>query len=441
MPLKDLLPLVGVIVGALLTLLTGQLGQWLASRRDEKKAIARALSDLLEIRLRLLAVPKIPELLAKHFPIPPEAHTAMKIVFTRLIPPDVDIGKRYGEAVTLVAACDPILGFRLRSQDIASPLLDTLRQLAFADGASSAAAFANVETELMGHLKPHLDELIKEVAWLHGWSTWWKVRSRLNRPMELPEGFIEALKAQLPQLSQGQAEAPKQPAEVPQLAMPAGFPEATLEAITNRVILKMKNPSAELDSFCGAKNGMRFRLRACADYAAGFTQSVQKFADAPSVEERYKQETFLFAFFVSGTAVLDSFSMLMYVAAAQIRPVEFPMQKPGQIKRINCRTAADQFQRAFPNEPLTTALKDLVADPCFEEWDTFRNVLAHRAAPRRDLFMSAGGSAPDPAAGWRIDPQGTVKIDVNLTPSRLAWLVGWVAALLAAADQFTQKHF
>lgn len=439
MPVKDLLPLVGVIVGALLTLLTGQLGQWLASRRDEKKAIARALSDLLEIRLRLLAVPKIPELLAKHFPIPPEAHTAMKIVFTRLIPPDADIGKRYGEAVTLVAACDPILGFRLRSQDIASPLLDTLRQLAFADGPSSAAAFANVETELMGHLKPHLDELIKEIAWLHGWSTWWKVRRRLNRPMELPAGFMEALKAQLPQLGQGPAEPQKQPAIVPQLAMPAGFPEATLDAMTNRVALKMKNPSAELDMFGGAKNGIRFRLRACADYSGGFTESVQKFGDAPSVDERYKQETFLFAFFVNGTAVLDSLSMLIYVAAAQIKPSEFPMQTSAQIKRINCKSVAEHLERDFPAEALTITLKDLINDPLFHQWYEYRNVLAHRAAPGRTLYLSTGASVPD-AADWRINTTGT-KIDVNLTPPRLAWLVGRVAMLLAAADQFTQKHF
>jgi hypothetical protein len=439
MQLKDLLPLVGVIVGALLTLLTGQLGQWLASRRDEKRAIARALSDLLEIRIRLLAVPKIPELLAKHFPIPPEAHTAMKIVFTRLIPPDADIGKRYGDAVTLVAACDPILGFRLRSQDIASPLLDTLRQLAFADGPSSAAAFANVETELMGHLKPHLDELIKEIAWLHGWSTWWKVRRRLDRPMELPEGFMEALKAQLSQLGRGQAEPQKQPATVPQLAMPAGFPEATLEAITSRVILKMKNPSAELDSFGGAKNGMRFRLRACADYAAGFTQSVQKFGDAPPVEERYKQETFLFTFFVSGTAVLDSLSMLIYIAAAQIRPSEFPMQKR-QIKGINCKSVAAHLERAFPSEALTLALKQLIIDPRFHEWSEFRNVLAHRAVPGRTLYLSTGGSASDKPADWRVDTTG-VKIDENLAPPRLAWLVGRLATLLAAADEFTTNHF
>jgi hypothetical protein len=209
MQLKDWLPLIGVAVGAVLGWLLSQLGQWFVARREEKKAIARALSELLEIRLRLLAIPKIVELLSRHFPVPPEAQTAIKIAFVRLFPADVDLGKRYGEAVSLVAACNPILGFRLRSQDLASPLLDTLRQLAMADSPAAAAGLTKLEAELMGHLKPHLERLLREMAWMHGWTTWWHVRRLLQRPMEIPEGFLETLKSQFPQVSQGAPETGK----------------------------------------------------------------------------------------------------------------------------------------------------------------------------------------------------------------------------------------
>ena len=174
--LKDLLPLIGVLVGTILGWLLGQVGQWFVTRREEKRAIARVLSELLEIRLRLLAIPKVLDVLSQHFPIPPEAQTGIKLVFSRLFPLDKDMGQRYSEAVSLVAASNPLLGYRLRSQDMVSPWLDTLRQLAANDGTTSAALFAKLDEELLGHLRTHLEKLLKELAWMHSGSTWWAMR-------------------------------------------------------------------------------------------------------------------------------------------------------------------------------------------------------------------------------------------------------------------------
>jgi hypothetical protein len=197
MQLRDWLPLVGVVAGTVLGWVLSQIGQWFLARREEKKAVARALSELLEIRFRLLVIPRVAELLSQHYPITADGQTAIKIAFTRLFPADADIGKRYAEAVSLVAACNPILGFKLRSQDLASPLLDTLRQLSLADGPNAAAAFARIEDELMGHLRPNLERLLREIAWMHGLTTWWRVRRLLARPMEVPQGFLESMKGHL----------------------------------------------------------------------------------------------------------------------------------------------------------------------------------------------------------------------------------------------------
>lgn len=202
MQLKDWLPLIGVVVGVALGWFLTQLGQWLVLRREEKKAISRALSELLEIRHRFLAIPKAVEFLSQHFPIPPDGQMAMKVALARLFPPDVDLAKRYGEAVSLVAGCNPILGFRLRSQDLVSPLFDTLRQMALADSQASIALLSKLERELMGQLKPHLEQLLRELAWMHGSMTWWDVRCLLKRPLEIPESLLQSLKAGLPPLEQ-----------------------------------------------------------------------------------------------------------------------------------------------------------------------------------------------------------------------------------------------
>jgi hypothetical protein len=199
MQVKDWLPLVGVVVGAVLGWVLTQLTQWMLVRRDEKKAIARALSDLLEIRHSLLAVSKAVEFLSSHLSMPRELQTPMKVVLTQLLPAESDLPKRYAESVTLVAASNPLLGFRLRSQDAASPLLHRLRAIAISDtGPSSAAILANLEPELLKHLNQHFECLIKELGWMHGWITWWRVGRQLKRPFEVPDALLDSLKAGLP---------------------------------------------------------------------------------------------------------------------------------------------------------------------------------------------------------------------------------------------------
>lgn len=41
----------------------------------------------------------------------------------------------------------------------------------------------------------------------------------------------------------------------------------------------------------------------------------------------------------------------------------------------------------------------------------------------------------------KIGSAANLKIDANLTPPRLAWLVHTLSGLVMAADTFAQKHF
>ena len=202
MPPKDWLPLIGVVVGAVLGWVFNQLAQWLVVRRDEKRAIGRAVADLLEIRLRLLVIPKAVEVLSKKFSIRLQDQAVLKVVLTQLFPTDDDLGKRYGEAVTLVAAANPILGFRLRSQDIVSPLLHQMRTIALSDSAG-VSLFSQFEEKFIGHLKPHLEGLIRQTAWAHGVVTWVRALRILRRPLEIPDTLMESLTTLQPGQARG----------------------------------------------------------------------------------------------------------------------------------------------------------------------------------------------------------------------------------------------
>jgi hypothetical protein len=193
--LKDWLPLAGVALGWGLN----QGGQWLIFRRDERKAIGRALADLLEIRHRLLAIPKAVEAMSAKLGMPTGAQAPMKVAFGVLFPSDQGLTKRYEEAVNLVAGTNPILAYRLRSQDLIGPFLHQIRALALQDGPQSVTMFATVEDHLYRQLTPHLERLIRELAKQHGWRTWRETSRRLTEPFEAPEELWEGLRGVIPQ--------------------------------------------------------------------------------------------------------------------------------------------------------------------------------------------------------------------------------------------------
>jgi hypothetical protein len=225
------------------------------------------------------------------------------------------------------------------------------------------------------------------------------------------------------------------------LVLPSSFPDGVFEAVKGRIGTKVPSSSSAWGHLSGGHNGVRYRLRACADYSEEFTQSVQRFGDSPPADKRYQQERQLFGFFLSGYAVLDSFSFFLYFAAAHLQPSHFPTQLLGHIKSISCKSTPAAFAKAFLGEDITAALNAVLAEQMFKDWDAYRNVLAHRAAPGRLIYASVGSSAPDPAADWKIGSAASLKIDASLTPPRLAWLVHTLSGLVVAADTFTQKHF
>jgi hypothetical protein len=223
----------------------------------------------------------------------------------------------------------------------------------------------------------------------------------------------------------------------PRLALPSGFPDDLFEAVKDRILAKMPSSSLERDQLGGGHSGVRYRLRACADYSKDFVKCVQRAGNAPPPEDRYQQERQLFGFFVSGIAALDSFNFFLYFTAAYVQPDRFPTQKP---RDITLKQTAEALGKVFPDEKITSSLIDLVKDDRFKEWKTFRNILAHRSAPGRMMYKSFESSLPDPAADWKIDPTGNLKIDVNLMPPRLDWLIGTLAGLVVAVDRFTQNY-
>lgn len=147
-----------------------------------RRAISKALADLLEIRHQIKTMEHIFHILNHRLKLPQSNWASIYPFIENIWPDSNDIHKRYNDAVNLISSVNPILGFRLRSKDELTPLLKRSRQQLLSQDPSAATVWPQFESTLIDWVKPHLDEMILELAKAHGWRTWWKIREDLKRP-------------------------------------------------------------------------------------------------------------------------------------------------------------------------------------------------------------------------------------------------------------------
>ncbi len=161
-----------------------EVGRAFELRREGRRAIAEVLTDLMEIRHNLLAIEKLRDVLSTTLRVPADRLPPVQDWIEPWLPDAKKFAERYEEGVRALARADPILAYRLRSHAIIRPALADLRKLAIAGG-EPPNLWGRIERSLVGIVGPHLDELILEVARLHGWITWVRVRHLIRKPLAL----------------------------------------------------------------------------------------------------------------------------------------------------------------------------------------------------------------------------------------------------------------
>ena len=180
----------GIAIGWILQ----EASPYLKARRERKKAIALALTDLWEIQYRLAGVHIVLTRLESLGEVPPLVKAQLWVAVEQLLLPDsAELHKRYTESVTTLASLDPVLGFRLRSKDVVPRVFAFLNSVA-AQNAEAATLWFRVQGPLMGEADKDLREAILELAQKHNRATDRQVRERLNRPAQsVPKEFEEWL--------------------------------------------------------------------------------------------------------------------------------------------------------------------------------------------------------------------------------------------------------
>jgi len=210
---------------------------------------------------------------------------------------------------------------------------------------------------------------------------------------------------------------------------PEFFPKETYESVHSRMVSK-KGKKAWYQ-FAWSWNAVVYRFESCNEYNRAFTNSVQRYGNAPEQPEKYRQEKYLFNFFITGLSILESLLYGLYMISHFIKPNSFPVSE-NDFRGITPEKVKDKFKCHFEKEKLTEILIDLVEGEEFEEWKNIRNILAHRGAQGRSYHV--GGKHH----GQALWIKG-IQIDPETTSTKYKWLKKQVKIVLEEMDNFSSN--
>lgn len=184
------MPLVGVALGGVLTGITS----YIKDLKERKRVIANALSDLLEVRHRLVVVElTLKTGLAAELTF--DQISQLRTLLTSLLPGDPKLDERYESSISLLAGFDPVLAFRMRSRNDIGKTFTAIRDIGSNNGISPAH-IESLEQLLQGVAIPNLNQAVLQLARSHSWRTLRRVKEVVEKSESLPPetfGILEAL--------------------------------------------------------------------------------------------------------------------------------------------------------------------------------------------------------------------------------------------------------
>jgi hypothetical protein len=217
--------------------------------------------------------------------------------------------------------------------------------------------------------------------------------------------------------------------------MPSSFPSATYEAVYARV-RAWPGAANAFGHFGGAFNALSYRFRAAHDLAIAFQQSVVSEGTSPPPDPRYHQERLLFEFYSSCFSVLEAYFFALFAVASILSPSDFPLATPADEQKVTPTNTLKLLAKHFAGDPIVMALTTLTQSDDYKALRATRNVLTHRTAPGRLMYVSIGEDDA-PLTEWKLDGQ---PITDDLLVTRMGLLVSVFQTAMVELDKFTQAH-
>jgi hypothetical protein len=177
-----LLGLASVAVGWSLS----ELSHFLRATGSKRRALNRALAELIELRHQQLAIDLVFKEIRKRWPVSAEELNAGMQWIDQILPADPQLPVRYEAAVSEIAGVDPLVAFALRSKDRGPLLLAKVRGAQLSPVADKNLV-ESVDALIRTSFVKSLEQEIRSVAWKLGIISWLRIRWFLRRRPTLPD--------------------------------------------------------------------------------------------------------------------------------------------------------------------------------------------------------------------------------------------------------------
>lgn len=222
------------------------------------------------------------------------------------------------------------------------------------------------------------------------------------------------------------------PALTPNGLVPHGdFPFQPYEAI-HAAVAGLWSGESSYPQYSGAWNALAYRFHGSIEAGARFQKSLKNFGTHPAPHQRYEQEEALFSFFSNGFATFEALFYGLFAIGSFMDRAAFALVTPKDEQRVSPVRAWEAFKLAFPGDPLLDAFAGLFDDPAYQRWREMRNVLTHRAAPGRRVYVGLGTDDAPPVE-WKLNG---LPLDSNLVPNHQRELAQLIGGVLSAAATF-----
>ena len=213
--------------------------------------------------------------------------------------------------------------------------------------------------------------------------------------------------------------------------VPDDFPVGPYEAVLHR--LDHERANTNYFQFMEAWNAIAIRFAALDESDRAFTASIGMHGPAPAQPIRFQQERDLFHFFSNAFSAFDAFAYAVYAIGSIFLPTKFALQSAGDERNAGWPRICQRYDGQFG-----AVLNAIADDDKFNELRGVRNLLTHRAVPRRHFRLTVG-TTRDPRPDAEM-PRAHLVVDMETTASGQREIVRLLTAGLEATDRFVASQ-